>query len=152
MSHEHEANAALLDAAFDTMEEVHLVHDLRDSGEMMQEHVLEHEGQLVGYAGLSAMVAPLGWLCLAPVAVAPAYQGKGYGHKLVARVGEVANTLGPEVIVLGKPSFYAASGFSSERAANLTSPYPLEYTLLAGTGDASPDDELIYPKAFSKLT
>ena len=142
----------LLEAAFATMEEVHLIHALRDSGELMHEYVLEEAGAIVGYAGLSAMVAPVGWLCLAPVAIAPSKQGQGYGVKLVARVAEVAATTGPEVVVLGKPSFYEASGFSTARAARLKSPYPVSYLSLAGPGDGVPDEELIYPTAFAQLT
>lgn len=152
LSFEHDIIDALLEAAFDSMEEVHLIHALRDSGEMMREQVLEENGRIVGYTALSTMVAPAGWLCLAPIAVAPEIQGKGYGVKLVKRVAEIANEAGPEVVVLGKPSFYEASGFSNERAANLISPYPVKYTSLAGPMDGAPAEELIYPEAFSKMS
>ena len=149
---DHDAIDRLLEAAFDTMEEVHLIHALRDSGEIMQEQVMEFGNQLVGYAALSAMVEPVGWMCLAPVAVAPAFQGQGYGGKLTRRIAEVANTVGPEVVVLGEPSLYDAAGFSQKRAGNLTSPYPLEYTSLAGPGNNAPTETLRYPDAFGNLT
>ena len=149
---DEDAVDALLDASFEAMEEVHLIHALRESGEMMQEHVMELDGKLVAYAALSLMVEPAGWLCLAPVAVAPEFQGKGYGVKIVTKIGALANELGPEVVVLGKPSFYEAGGFSNARAINLTSPYPIEFTSLAGVGSDAPEAILLYPKAFEKLT
>jgi putative acetyltransferase len=149
---DEDAVDALVDAAFDTMEEVHLIHALRASGEMMQEHVMEQDGELIGYAALSTMLEPAGWLCLAPVAIAPAFQGKGYGVKIVGKIAALANEIGPEIVVLGKPSFYEASGFSNARAANLVSPYPVEYMSLAGPGDDVPAVELVYPKAFDALS
>lgn len=53
------------------------------------------------------------------------------------------------IVVLGKPSFYGRAGFSLERARRLSSPYPVEYTLILRRGDDVPETELIYPKAFS---
>jgi putative acetyltransferase len=53
------------------------------------------------------------------------------------------------VIVLGRPSFYARWGFDKARAQKLSSPYPLEYTLILRRGDDIPSETLIYPKAFS---
>ncbi|WP_323784414.1 N-acetyltransferase [Leisingera sp.] len=55
------------------------------------------------------------------------------------------------IVVLGKPSFYGRHGFSLARAQKLSSPYPLEYTLILRRGDDTPEAELIYPRAFSAL-
>ena len=55
------------------------------------------------------------------------------------------------IVVLGRPSFYARSGFSLERAQNLISPYPLDHTLILKQGDDAPEDAPIYPAAFSKI-
>ncbi|UWQ75941.1 GNAT family N-acetyltransferase [Leisingera sp. M658] len=52
------------------------------------------------------------------------------------------------IVVLGKPSFYGRYGFSLQRAQKLSSPYPLEYTLILRRGDDVPVAELIYPQAF----
>ena len=72
--------------------------------------------------------------------------------RIVAKIAKVANTIGPEIVVLGDPAFYEAAGFSTARAAMLSSPYPVEYTSLAGPGDDAPNETLIYPDAFSKLS
>jgi len=119
------------------------------------------------------MVAPEGWFCLAPVAVWPEWQrgalGRNdgdsrpnpyhFGTRLVSMlvtvvrnssvysIGGATRTL----VVLGKPSFYARCGFSLERAARLTSPYPIEHTLIARPGDDMPEAELIYPAAFAAV-
>lgn len=55
----------------------------------------------------------------------------------------------PTLVVLGKPSFYARAGFSLERAARLTSPYPISHTLIARAGADVPERHLIYPAAFA---
>ena len=55
------------------------------------------------------------------------------------------------IVVLGKPSFYGRYGFRTDRAQNLTSPYPLEYTLILRRGEDSPAQTLIYPQAFSQV-
>jgi putative acetyltransferase len=129
-----------------------LIHALRASAEMAQELVMVQDGAITASAGLSAMIKPAGWLCLAPVAVAPAFQGKGDGVKIVRKIAALANKIGPEVVVLGKPSFYEKSGFSNTRAANLISPFPVKFLSLAGPGDDTPAVELIYPKAFGPLS
>ena len=58
---------------------------------------------------------------------------------------------GLTTVVLGKPSFYARCGFSSARAARLTSPYPIDHTLIARPGDDTPDESLLYPAAFNEV-
>ncbi len=155
---------ALLKASFEGDEEVQLVHRLRQDGDMAQEMVLSVEGRIAGYAALSRMRQPEGWLCLAPVAVwpefqrgaaAPAGQGKKdwqIGRRLVSDL--VAATKHPEfggnpaIVVLGQPEFYEKCGFSRARAARLKSPYPVEYTLLAAPGSDVPAETLVYPAAF----
>jgi len=58
---------------------------------------------------------------------------------------------GAHVVVLGDPGFYGTCGFSSARAANLTSPYPVSHTLLAGPGMTAPVATLVYAAAFSDM-
>jgi putative acetyltransferase len=55
------------------------------------------------------------------------------------------------VVVLGGVSFYERTGFSAARAAQLTSPYPISHTMLAGEGTNAPSETLVYPQSFSKL-
>ncbi|MBL9050896.1 MAG: N-acetyltransferase [Tabrizicola sp.] len=168
---------ALLRAAFPGPEEAELVRALRTSGEMVAELVLPWEGRIGAHAGISRMVAPVNWFCLAPVAVWPEWQrgalrrGDGsrvhLGSELLSQMtadwsglpirdvlsqsgwllGEEAVTL----VVLGKPSFYARAGFSLVRAARVRSPYSVDHTLILRPGADVPEAELVYPMAFAGL-
>ncbi|SEQ68675.1 GNAT family N-acetyltransferase [Thalassovita taeanensis] len=138
----------LLQLAFGGQDEVKLVRQLRKSKAIAGESVLAWSGEIVGYFALSRMIAPKRWLCLAPVAVHPDWQGKRHGLRMLGLLSEWARLSGTYVVVLGEPGFYERAGFSAARAARLRAPYPVEHLLLAGPGTDAPEVELIYPKAF----
>ncbi|MES2432627.1 MAG: N-acetyltransferase [Pseudomonadota bacterium] len=164
---------ALLRAAFLTGDEADLLLKLRSDGVMWAEFVLPWQGKVAAYAGISRMVAPVGWGCVAPVAVLPEFQNAAlapapelagqyrFGSRLMAWLPELvrlkASAQGADkdipstLVVVGKPSFYARAGFSQARAVRLISDYPLEYTLIARPGDDVPTERLIYPAAFAGL-
>lgn len=148
---DHAAIDALLRAAFPTPAEARLVQSLRTSGQIEVELVMPWPAGLVGYLALSRMEAPSGWLALAPVAVAPAWQGKRLGSRMVVGALRLMAIKGVTTVVLGAPSFYARAGFSLARAAHLTSPYPRDQTLIARSGMDSPRETLIYPAAFAQI-
>ncbi len=102
---EEDSADALLRAAFPGPEEAGLVRALRAEGQMDLEMVLPWGDGLVGYVALSRLVGPEGWLALAPVAIAPEWQGKGWGARFVSGVVKLAAIKGQTVVVLGKPSF-----------------------------------------------
>ncbi|WP_028958559.1 GNAT family N-acetyltransferase [Sulfitobacter sp. 20_GPM-1509m] len=139
---------ALLRSAFDGPDEAELVHALRKAGAMAGESVATWDGRIAGYYALSHMIAPKGWLCLAPVAVSPDRQGHGLGRQMVGMLAEWARLSETYVVVLGQVSFYEQAGFSLARAQGLSSPYPLEHTMIAGPGTDVPAAALKYPKAF----
>jgi putative acetyltransferase len=165
---------ALLRAAFPGPEEAGLVRRLRADGVMQSERVLRWQGRIGAYVAMSRMIFPKGWLALAPVAVLPAWQGGvlgrdqpdmqdhyRFGSRIVRHTASEFIEFGhrlreelqpkdrkPTLVVLGKPSFYARCGFSLERAARLTSPYPIANTLIARAGDDVPEEALVYPPAF----
>lgn len=138
----------LLNAAFDAPDEAGLVQALRKDGAIAGEMVLPMGEEIVGYYALSTMQAPRGWLCLAPVAVAPEHQGKGLGRRMMGQLTEWAKAAGQYVVVLGYVPFYENAGFSAARAERLTSPFPIEHTMLAGPGADAPEATLRYPRAF----
>ncbi len=145
---EEPAVAALLQRAFGGQAEARLVDKLRRAGDIAGETVLPSDDEIVGYYALSVMRSPKRWLCLAPVAIEPDWQGQGHGRRMIGLVSEWARLSGCYVVVLGEPAFYARAGFSLARAAKLSSPYPITNTLLAGPGTDVPEQTLIYPKAF----
>lgn len=141
---------ALLRQAFADDSEARLVRDLRAAGQIEMELVLPWEGEVLGYLALSRLVAPQGWLALAPVAIAPAWQGRRLGARLVAMTMKLVAIRAQSVVVIGKPSFYARAGFSVVRAAGLRTPYPAQVTGFAGPGDDAPQAEVTYPDAFAR--
>lgn len=141
---------ALLRAAFEGEAEAELVRALRADRDLATEIVYQEFGQLLGYAALSWMRAPDGWLCLAPVAVSPEHQNRGIGSKVLKLAIAWAKERDLTIVVLGDRDYYGKRGFSSKRAANLTAPYPVEHLLLAGPGQNAPASRLIYPVAFGE--
>ena len=148
---EEPAVAALLERAFGGHAEARLVEKLRRAGDIAGETVLPSDDGIVGYYAVSVMRSPKNWLCLAPVAIDPDWQRQGHGRRMIGLLAEWARLSGCYVVVLGQPAFYTRAGFSLERAAKLTSPYPITNTLLAGPGTDVPEQTLIYPKAFETL-
>ncbi|MBW6418454.1 GNAT family N-acetyltransferase [Celeribacter sp. PS-C1] len=143
---EENAVTDLLTSAFGQKDEAQLVEALRKSKAIAGEMVLPMAGEVIGYAALSKMIAPKGWLCLAPVAIRPDLQARGYGRRLVGMITQWAELSGQTLVVLGDPAFYSRCGFKPI-AEGFTSPYPLDHTLTAGPAKAK-SKELIYPKAF----
>lgn len=148
---EEDAVDALLRDAFPEPSEANLVHALRKSGDIAGETVLPMGDRIVGYYALSKMAAPKGWLCLAPVAIAPDVQGRNFGLRMMGMLCEWAKLSNQTIVVLGALPFYEKAGFSAVRAKNLTSPYPISHTMLAGAGDDAPTQTLKYPKPFADL-
>ncbi len=148
---DHDAIDALLRAVFPGPEEARLVRALRAAGAIDMELVLPDDAGLAGYLALSRMNAPEGWLCLAPLAIAPEWQGRGLGQRLVKAALKLVAIKAQTVVVLGDPAFYARCGFSAARAARLTSPYPIDHTLISRPGDDRPETALRYPAAFDGL-
>lgn len=142
---------ALLRLAFGGLDEARLVAALRKSGAMAGEMVLPCDGGIIGYYALSRFIRPKGWLCLAPVAIHPDWQGMRHGKRMIGQLTEWARLSGTCVVVLGQPEFYGRTGFSAARAAQLGSPYPLDHTLLAGPGTDAPRETLVYPKPFDAV-
>ena len=137
---------ALLTQAFGGKDEARLVEALRKSRTIAGEMVLPSKDGIVGYLALSAMTAPKGWLCLAPVAIRPDMQGLGHGRRMVGMITEWARLSGHTLVVLGDPAFYTRCGFAPI-AEGFTSPYPIEHTMTAGPAKAAAC-ALAYPKAF----
>lgn len=148
---EEDAIDALLRDAFDDPSEARLVQQLRRTKAIAGETVLPMGDRIVGYYALSRMVAPKGWLCLAPVAVARDVQGRRFCTRMMGMLTEWARMSDTYVVVLGKVSLYERGGFSHARTASLTSPYPGSHLMLAGPGSDVPTQTLVYPKPFQDL-
>ncbi|WP_299349244.1 GNAT family N-acetyltransferase, partial [uncultured Maritalea sp.] len=100
-----------------------MVERLRKAGAIAGEMVLPAGGALAGYYALSYMVAPKGWLCLAPVAVAPDWQARGLGKRMMGQLAAWAEATRAEIVVLGRADLYESVGFSRAKAARFETPY-----------------------------
>lgn len=147
---EEEDVDTLLKAAFGGPAEAQLVAKLRKSKAIAGEQVMPMGDRIVGYYALSFMIEPQGWLCLAPVAIAPDVQRRGYGKRMIGMLTEWARLTGTPIVVLGDPEFYEKTGFTRAGAAQLLSPYPSDHTMVCGVTGA-PTHQLVYPAAFDGL-
>jgi putative acetyltransferase len=149
---DYDAIDVLLEEAFGGPDEAKLVRALREQKSMFREVIMPSGATAAGYLAVSRFTAPEGWLCLAPVAVHPTWQGGGRGMFMVQSiVEECVNKLQRSMVVLGDGKFYRRCGFLATRAARLNTPYGTQNTLLAAPGMSIPTETLIYPKPFTAL-
>lgn len=151
---DHQAIARLTEAAFGQAAEARLVERLRADGDARIALVAEQGGELAGHVMLSAMGAPppLRALALAPLSVAPGWQGRGVGSLLVRAAVQAAGRGGWDLlVVLGEPGFYGRLGFRAEAAAAFLSPYagPHLMALALRPGLPAPGGRLAHAPAFA---
>lgn len=101
--------------------EHYVLHILRTNDAFVPELdcVLEEDGQIVAHIAyaegtLRTEADSRKLLLFGPVSVLPAYQGQGYGAKLIAFTLERARELGYDAVVItGDPAYYSRFGFES---------------------------------------
>jgi putative acetyltransferase len=114
----------VVEAAFDSAIEARLVDLIRDSANFIPDLslVAELDGTIVGHVMVSFValhdVETRHRICsLAPLSVAPEFQGRGVGSALVRAVAERVDERGEPLIVLeGSPAYYGRFGFESSVA------------------------------------
>jgi putative acetyltransferase len=91
-------------------------------------------------------------VALAPMAVLPAHQGKQVGTRLINAGLEKLRARGERIVlVLGHEHYYPRFGFSSAKAATLTSPFPPEAYMALELAEGALDQvsgKVRYPAAF----
>jgi putative acetyltransferase len=150
-------------SAFGREDESRLVERLRASDAWVPRLTLvarpsgEPDGPIVGFAALSRIaVGGRPALALAPVAVAPEWQGKGAGSALartsVARAAQRHERL---VLVVGDPSYYGRFGFTAAMPMGIHGPYDhagLAFqALVLPNSDPVPSGFAVYPGLFEGL-
>jgi predicted N-acetyltransferase YhbS len=102
-------------------DEHYILHRMRDSAAFVSalDTVAEMDGRVVGSivytkADIARPDGALfGTICFGPVAVLPAYQGKGVGSALIRHTLARARELGfRSVLIYGDPDYYGRFGFS----------------------------------------
>jgi len=129
-----------------------IVEALRDAGALAVSVVAEISGKVVGDAAASPVAisdSARGWFGLGPVSVAPDYQGRGIGSRLVR---EVLRLLGERQaagrVVLGETAYYGRFGF--HRQEDLVLPgVPPGYLQVVQLGSRTPSGKVSYHHAFT---
>jgi putative acetyltransferase len=152
---DHDAIAAVVEAAFAQADEARLVARLRRDEDALFEMVAEEAGVVVGHVMFSRLWADRGemYAALAPLAVRPDRQRAGVGSALVRASLESAREFGAHgVLVLGEPGYYGRFGFSAEAAARVSAPYAGSPAFMALALEAGAFDgplQVAYPAAFT---
>jgi putative acetyltransferase len=143
--------------AFGTNADADLVDALRAAGLVLLSLVAEIDGRIVGHILFSRMwITSAGSrreaVALAPMAVVPSHQKQGVGGRLIREGLDRLRARGEQIVlVVGHPEYYPRFGFSSERAAALSSPFPPGVFMALELAPGALDDvagSVTYPEAF----
>lgn len=124
---------------------------LRKAGALHLSLVAEQGGQIVGQAAFSPAQDDSGearWFALGPIAVLPAWQGRGIGSRLVRRGLDILQQEGAAgCILVGEPAYYARFGF---RLAPAHTPkrQPPEYFQVRRLADREPNGRFRFHPLF----
>ncbi len=142
----------LLDV-FPTALEAHLVHMLREDGDIVYSLVALERTGAIGHALFSRMPAPAGSLALGPVAVAAPRRRQGIAAALIRTGLEHAKAdAWDSVIVLGDPSYYRRFGFSREAIRRISCRYAGPNLMgLALAKTAFGESHIEFAPAFTKI-
>jgi len=90
--------------------------------------VAEHDGSIVGHVLFTrARAGAVDAVLLAPLAVAPDWQGRGVGSALAREGLRLAAEMGFGLaLVLGHPGYYPRFGFEPAEPFGIMPPYPVE--------------------------
>jgi putative acetyltransferase len=115
-----------------------IIAELRRSGALSISLVAEIDGEVVGHIAFSPVHITDGaqaWYALGPVAVAPAFQGRGIGQALVrAGLRELEELGAHGCVLVGEPGFYERFGFRSDPRCTMAG-VPQAYVLSLPLGD-----------------
>lgn len=115
--------------AFGQDDEADLVEQLRADGEVLVELRAGDDAGLYGHILYSPLKIEragevLAAAALAPLAVLPAFQGRGIGGQLIRAGNARCAALGREaIVVLGHADYYPRFGFSAAAAESLDAPF-----------------------------
>ncbi len=125
---DHASTRSLVIAAFKGSDEAHLIEGLREAPDTIS-LVAEQTNSLMGHVLFSRVQiegvgAGTSVAALAPLAVRPSAEGRGFGSLLVRKGLELCQQAGFELcLVIGSPDYYARFGFVPATPHGLSNPF-----------------------------
>jgi putative acetyltransferase len=144
--------AAFLHAPHTSHTEQFIVEALREAGQLTVSLVADAEGIVVGHVAISPISisdGAIGWYGLGPISVAPEYQRRGIGSRLMREALRVLREHGAAgCVVLGEPRYYGRFGFRVDPELSLPG-VPPEYFQAVSFGASHPKGIVSYHPAFN---
>jgi putative acetyltransferase len=130
-----------------------IVSELRKAGQLTVSLVAEAAaGHVVGHVAVSPVSisdGATGWFGLGPVSVAPKYQGRGVGSRLMREALSILREKGAAgCVLLGDPGYYSRFGFQPDPNLILAG-VPPEYFQAVSFDSARPRGTVSYHSAFN---
>ena len=143
--------AAFLHAPHTSHTEQFIVDALRKAGQLTVSLVANVDGAVVGHVAISPVSisdGAAGWYGVGPISVAPEYQRRGIGSRLMREALRVLREHGASgCVLLGEPGYYSRFGFRVD--PNLRLPdVPPEYFQAISFGASHAQGIVSYHAAF----
>jgi putative acetyltransferase len=144
--------SAFLHAQHTSHTEQFIVDALRKAGQLTVSLVAKTDSSTVGHVAISPVSisdGATGWYGLGPISVAPEYQRRGIGSRLMREALRVLRERGVSgCVLLGEPRYYNRFGFQVD--SNLSLPgVPPEYFQALSFGTSHPRGVVSYHAAFN---
>ena len=144
--------SAFLSARHTSHTEHFIVDELRKTGQLSVSLVAKIDGTIVGHVAISPVSISDGttdWYGLGPISVAPGYQRRGIGSRLMRHaLGELQGKGASGCVLLGEPRYYSRFGFQVDPNLNLPG-VPPEYFQALSFGTSKPRGTVSYHAAFN---
>jgi putative acetyltransferase len=144
--------SAFLNAPHTSHTEQFIVDALREAGQLTVSLVATVDGTVVGHVAISPVSisdGATGWHGLGPISVAPEYQRRGIGSRLMREALRVLRERGASgCVLLGEPEYYCRFGFAVVPHLKLPG-VPSEYFQALAFGSPIPRGTVSYHAAFN---
>ena len=145
--------SAFLSAQHTSHTEHFIVDALRGAAQLTVSLVAKADGAIAGHVAISPVSISDGtadWYGLGPLSVAPGYQRRGIGSRLVRHaLDELRGRGASGCVLLGHPRYYSRFGFQVDPNLNLPG-VPPEYFQALAFGTSRPRGAVSYHAAFNE--